>query len=96
MFRPVEYKLVVEPDSIEEKTAGGILLPDTTRDAEKRAQITGTVIAIGPKCCLQIEAGSISVGDQVYFAKYGGYIIEEGGKSYRVINDEDVVCKVEE
>lgn len=96
MYRPVEYKLIVEPASIEEKTAGGIFIPEATRDAEQRAQIIGTVVAIGPKCCLQIEEGAISVGDQVYFAKYGGYIIEDDGRNLRVINDEDVVCKVEE
>lgn len=95
MYKPVEYKLIVEPENVEEKSSGGIIMPTTTREAEQRAQIIGTVIAVGPKCALAIDAGQVEVGDRIYFAKYGGYIIEEGDKSLRVINDEDVVCKVE-
>lgn len=85
MIRPLGDKVVVEPATEEEKSAGGILLPDT---AKQRPQ-EGTVVAVGPGRIL--EDGSrapmtVQVGDRVIYAKYGGNEVTLDGKDYVILD----------
>lgn len=94
MIKPLGDKVVVEPLEGEDKTAGGIILPDT---AKKKPQ-EGIVIAVGPGKVL--ENGSrgemaVKVGDKVIFAKYGGTEVSVGGKDY-VILDQDSIYAIKE
>lgn len=94
MIKPLGDKVVVEPLESEDKTAGGIILPDT---AKKKPQ-EGIVIAVGPGKVL--ESGSrgemaVKVGDKVIFAKYGGTEVSVGGKDY-VILDQDSIYAIKE
>ena len=70
-LRPLDDRVVVEPIEAEEKTAGGIVLPDTAKEKPQR----GTVLAVGPGKLLDSgERGelSVAVGDEVIYGKYGG------------------------
>jgi chaperonin GroES len=95
MIRPVGYRVLVEPDKIDEKTKGGLFLPPTTQEREQHAAIKGTVIAVGAQAWDDDDEPWVGVGDRIIFAKYGGFEVEDEGKTYRILNDEDVVAIVE-
>lgn len=93
-LRPLGTKVVVEPSPEEEKSAGGILLPDT---AKKKSQ-EGKVIAVGSGRTLDdgtVVALSVEVGQTVVYSKYGGTEISLQGKDY-VVLDEDQIYAVKE
>jgi len=84
---------VVEPLSAEERTAGGIVLPDAAKEKPQR----GKVLAVGPGRLL--DSGercpvAISVGDEVLFAKYGGTEIEIDKKDVKILRESDILAKV--
>lgn len=94
MIRPIGDKVVVQVTEADEKTAGGIVLPDT---AKKRPQ-EGKVVAVGPGRVLDNgERAPISVkpGDVVIYAKYGGNEVTVDGEDY-VILDQDQIYAVKE
>lgn len=92
-FRPTDDRVLVEPCEAEDKTAGGIILPDTAREKPQR----GTVIAAGPGKLL--DSGkrgemSVGVGDEVFYGKYAGTEIEFGTDKYVVIRENDILAIV--
>ncbi len=92
-LRPLEDRVVIEPLEAEEVTAGGIVLPDTAREKPQR----GRVVAVGPGKLLdngQRGALSISVGDEVIFAKWGGMEIEVEGEEVKILRESDILAKV--
>lgn len=94
MIRPLGDKVVVEPVEEEEKSPGGIILPDT---AKKKPQ-EGIVIAVGPGKVLDDGSrGEMAVkpGDRVIYAKYGGNEVTVDGKEY-VILDQDSIYAIRE
>lgn len=94
MIKPLGDKVVVEPLEEEEKSPGGIILPDT---AKKKPQ-EGIVVAVGPGKVLEDGSrGEMAVqkGDRVVFAKYGGTEVTVEGKDY-VILDQDSIYALKE
>jgi chaperonin GroES len=94
VLRPIGDKVVVEVFEEEEKTAGGIFLPDT---AKKKPQ-EGRVVAVGPGRVLQDGTRapmSVKVGDRVIFSKYGGNEVEVDGKEYTIL-DQDQIYAIRE
>jgi chaperonin GroES len=92
-IRPLDDRILVEPLEAEEKTAGGILLPDTAKEKPQR----GKVVAAGPgklRDSGERTALSVKVGDEVLFGRYAGSEIKEGGKEYKVMRESDVLAKV--
>ncbi len=92
-LRPLDDRIVVEPLEAEEKTAGGIVLPDTAKEKPQR----GTVLAVGPGKLLdsgQRAEVSVSVGDEVIFGKYSGSEVEVDGKELKILRESDVLAKV--
>ena len=92
-IRPLDDRVVVEPMEAEEKTAGGIVLPDSAQEKPQR----GTVIAVGPGKLLDSgERGdlSVAVGDEVIFGKYGGTEIEVEGNDVKILRESDILAKV--
>ena len=92
-FRPTDDRVLLEPCEAEDKTAGGIILPDTAREKPQR----GTVIATGPGKLL--DSGnrgemSVGVGDDVFYGKYAGTEIEFGTDKYVVIRENDILAIV--
>lgn len=93
-FQPVGYRFKVLPDTMEEKTPGGLIIPDVVKDKEQKAAITGTIVAIGDGCWKDVVDGEpwAKVGDRVLFAKYGGIIFKEGEVEFRFLNDQDLIA----
>jgi len=99
-FQPVEYKVLVKPDLIEETDdaikrfkALGMELPEAEKQRDKMKQITGTLIAVGGRAFEDFGNPSPSIGDKVYFAKYAGMILESDDKAeYRLMSDKDITA----
>ncbi len=92
MLRPCGDRVLVKPNVEEEKTAGGIVLPDT---AKERPQ-WGEVVAVGAgkwdesgKNRIPME---VKVGDKVVFAKYGGTEVKLDGVEYLILRESDILA----
>lgn len=93
-IRPLDDRIVVEPLEAEEKSEGGIVLPETAKEKPMR----GNVIAVGEGKLLdngQRAPISIKKGDQVLYGKYSGTEITISGKEYLIIRESDVLAKIE-
>jgi chaperonin GroES len=92
-IRPLDDRIVVEPLEAEEKTAGGILLPDTAKQKPQR----GTVVACGPGKMLddgKRAALAVSKGDEVLYGKYAGSDIKLGAKEVKILRESDILAKI--
>jgi chaperonin GroES len=93
-IQPLNDRLLVQRLEEEEKTAGGIIIPDSAK--EKPAQ--GKVVAVGPgklsdageRVALQVKAG-----DVILFSKYGGTDVKLDGEDYLIMREDDVLGIVE-
>ncbi len=93
-FRPLDDRIVVEVLEAEERTAGGILLPDTAKEKPQRGRVT----AVGPGRLL--KSGSrvaplVGKGDTVMFGKYSGTDVSVGGQDYKILKETEVLARVE-
>ena len=93
---PLEYNCVVLPIEVEEKTAGGLYIPQDTQDREQHAEQRGIFVAASPLAFkFDEEMVAPEVGDTVVFVRYSGVLTEgEDGKKYRVLKDKDVMAVV--
>jgi chaperonin GroES len=97
MLKPVEYKIVVELDEIDERTAGGIYIPVTLVDKQKMTQVEAVLISAGGNAFEDWKGTIPKPGDHVYVAKMAGYEIKDAdGKKFRLMNDKDIVAVIEE
>lgn len=92
-FRPLHDRVVVTRIEAEEKTAGGILIPDTAKEKPQEAE----VLAIGPGG--RNEKGDripmeVKVGDRVIFAKYSGTEFKQDDEEYLILRESDVLAIV--
>lgn len=99
-IRPVEFRVLIKQRKVEEKTRGGIFLPQDSKEKEQLAEMKATVIAVGGSAFsdwIQTEGGIPKVGDEILTARYAG-VYAEGvdGEEYRIINDKDVTAILEE
>ena len=93
-LKPLDDRVVVKPLEAEEKTPGGIVLPDT---AKEKPQI-GKVIAVGPGKLLDNgNRGRMAVkkNDQVLYGKYSGSEVEIDGKKLKILHESEVLGIVE-
>ena len=84
-FKPNEDRVLVEPAAAEEKTAGGIYIPDNAKEKPK----TGVVIAVGTG--KKDEPITVKVGDTVFYGKYSGTEITIDGKDYLIMRNADIL-----
>ena len=94
-LKPLDDRVVVEPVAAEEKTAGGIVLPDTAKEKPQR----GKDVAVGPGRLLdsgERSACSVTVGDHVLYSKYGGTDIEVEGVEIKILRESDILAKIVE
>jgi len=92
--KPLDDRVLVKQKEAEEKTAGGIVLPDTAKERPQR----GTVMAVGPGKLLDSgQRGKMSLkkGDEVFYAKYSGAEIKIDAKEYVILKETDVLAVVE-
>lgn len=93
-LRPLDDRIVIKQSEAEEKTAGGIILPDT---AKEKPQI-GTVVATGPGKVLDDGTRakmSVKEKDEVIYAKYIGSDVEIDGEKCVILRESDVLGIVE-
>jgi chaperonin GroES len=89
-IRPLDDRVVIQPNEAEEKTAGGIVLPDTA----KEKPMVGKVVACGDGKLLDSgKRGTMSVkkGDSVIFGKYSGSDIEVDGIEYKIMRETEIL-----
>jgi chaperonin GroES len=94
-LRPLEDRVVIKQSDAEEKTTGGIILPDT---AKEKPHI-GKVIAIGPGKVLDngtLSKMSVKKNDKVIYAKYMGNEVEIDAEKYVILHEGDILGIVEE
>ncbi len=92
-IRPLEDRVVIQQIEAEEKTAGGIVLPDTAKEKPQR----GKVLAVGPGKLLDSgERAAIGVaeGDEVLFGKYSGTEIKVDGEEIKILRESDILAKI--
>ncbi len=94
-LKPISDHIIIEPLQGEEKTKGGIFLPQS---AEKEKPEQGTVIAVGPG---KVDSAGreipmeVKEGDKVIFTKYGPHEVKVGDKEYLIASQDDILAIIE-
>jgi chaperonin GroES len=94
-LKPLHDRIVIEAAHKEEKSAGGIILPDTAQEKPLR----GKVLAVGPGKRLdsgQLAPVDVREGETVLYGKYSGTEVAVDGKDYIILRAEDVLAVVQE
>ncbi|MFN8922220.1 MAG: co-chaperone GroES, partial [Sphingobacteriia bacterium] len=86
--RPLHDRVVVKRIDAEEKTAGGIIIPDTAKEKPQK----GKVVAVGPG--KKDEPTTVKVGDSVLYGKYSGTEVSIGGKDYLIMRESDLYAVI--
>ena len=93
-LQPLDDRIVVRPNEAEERTASGLVIPDTAKEKPQQ----GEVLAAGPgrrsDTSGELIPLGISVGDTVLYSKYGGTEVTIDGEDLLVLNSRDVLAKV--
>ena len=94
-LRPLADRVIVEPLEGEEKTAGGILLPETAKEKPQE----GLIVAVGPgrwdedgKKRMEME---VALNDRVIYSKYSGSEVKIEDKKYLILSEKDILAVVE-
>jgi len=105
-LKPAGHRVLVKPDTLEEEDLkrfetlkkSGFTYEGTQARAQE-AVISGVLVEVGPTAWKAFDDGEpwAKVGDRVYFAKYGGFVVEhpQTGEKLRLLNDEDINLTVE-
>lgn len=88
-IKPLSDRVLVEPAKAEEKTAGGIIIPDSA----KEKPLKGTVKAVGNGT--KDEEMVVKIGDEVLYGKYAGTEIEVDGEKFLMMKQSDILAIVE-
>lgn len=83
-IKPLADRVLIQPAEAEQKTASGIIIPDTAKEKPQR----GTVIAMGNGT--KDHEMTVKVGDQVLYGKYSGTEITLDGTSYMIMKESDI------
>jgi chaperonin GroES len=96
-IEPLDVRVLVKPDPVEEVTKGGIILSASIVEKDKYATVKATLSAVGVNAWAEASRSPMFIapqaGDRVMIAKYGGVmIVGADGVDYRIMNDEDVIA----
>lgn len=94
-----EFKVLVRPDDVIKKTAGGVIIPEV---AQKEFEVhTGTLELVSDDAFsyhIKTNSRCPKIGDRVLMAKYAGVALSEkftkDGRAYRILNDRDILCTI--
>ncbi len=91
---PLGDRVVIEIiEESEQKTASGLIVPDTAKEKSQRGKViavgTGKTLDSGTKVAVEVQ-----VGNTVYFAKYGGTEVSDGGKTYTILSERDILAVI--
>jgi len=87
-IKPLADRIVVEPAPAEQKTSGGIIIPDTAKEKPQK----GTVLAVGPG--KKDEPVTLKVGDVVLYGKYAGTEVNVDGKDLLIMKESDIYAVI--
>jgi chaperonin GroES len=93
-LKPLNDRILVKRREEEDKSAGGILIPDSAKEKPQQ----GDVVAVGPGARLDngdLRPMAVSAGDRVLFGKYAGSEVKLDGEEYVIMREEDVLAVVE-
>ena len=85
-MKPIADRVIIKPAPADEKTKGGLIIPDTAKEKPQR----GEVIAAGPG--KKDHTMTVQVGDTVLYGKYSGQEISYEGSDYLIMREEDILC----
>lgn len=88
-MKPISDRVVVKPASADEKTKGGLIIPDTAKEKPQR----GEVIAVGPG--KEDNKMTVSVGDTVLYGKYAGQELSYEGHDYLIMREDDILVVID-
>jgi len=88
-IQPLADRVLVKPAAAEEKTIGGIIIPDSAKEKPLR----GEVLAVGNGT--KDEQMVLQAGDQVLYGKYAGTELELDGEKYLIMRQSDVLAKIQ-
>lgn len=88
-IKPLDDRILLEPEEAEETTASGIIIPDTAKEKPR----IGRVIAVGTDEDLREK---VKEGNKVLFTKYGGDEVDMNGKEYKLLQRSDILAVVED
>lgn len=92
-LKPLDDRVVVKVLEAEEKTAGGIVLPDTAKEKPQRGRVTavgqGKLLGDGKRMAM-----AVGIGDEVVFGKYSGSDVKINAEDYKVLREADILAKV--
>ena len=83
-IKPLSDRVLIQPNPAEEKTAAGLIIPDTA----KEKPLAGKVVAVGPGTS-EVKMG-VKVGDQVLYGKYAGTEVTVEGETYLIMRQSDI------
>ncbi len=92
--KPLDDRVVIKPMEAEERTAGGIVLPDTAKEKPQR----GVIVALGPGKLLEDGARgemSVKMGDMVLFGKYAGTEITVEDVEHQIMREQEILAVIE-
>ncbi|ESU31592.1 molecular chaperone GroES [Bacillus sp. 17376] len=94
MIKPLGDRIIIELVGSEEKTASGIVLPDTAKEKPQEGKVvaigTGRVLESGERVALEV-----AVGDRIIFSKYAGTEVKYQGTEYLILRENDILAVVE-
>lgn len=93
-LKPLGDRVVLKPIEVEEKTKGGIVLPDTAKEKPQQGKViavgSGRVLDNGTKVPLDVK-----VGDRVVYSKYGGVDVKIDDEEYLILTEREILAIVE-
>jgi chaperonin GroES len=94
LLKPLGDRVVIELVESEEKTASGIVLPDSAKEKPQEGKVvavgSGRVLENGERLALEVSAG-----DRIIFSKYSGTEVKYDGKEYLILRDSDILAVVQ-
>jgi chaperonin GroES len=87
-IKPLEDRVLVEPNKAEERTASGLIIPDSAKEKPQK----GTVVAVGSGT--KDITMQVKVGDSVLYGKYAGTELTADGKDYLIMRQSDILAIV--
>lgn len=93
-IQPLDVKVLVLPEAVEEVTKGGIILAPTITDKQKFAVVKATLVAVGPNAFSEWGGGNApEAGSRILMAQYAGARVKgDDGQDYILMNDEDCIA----
>ncbi|MBG9587371.1 co-chaperone GroES [Cytobacillus firmus] len=93
MLKPLGDRIIIELVETEEKTASGIVLPDTAKEKPQEGKVvavgTGRILENGERVALEVADG-----DRIIFSKYAGTEVKYEGKEYLILRENDILAVI--